>query len=352
MTSDLNRTAEHWAKPQNAQLGLYWTDLTSVQSRLNHKVSGNDCQDWLNYTLHRYFTGKLPLARCYSLGCGHGEVERQLARSEAFILCEASDISDGAIAEAQRAAIAEGLTNIIYTVKNANALTLQPQTYDAVWAHASIHHFECLDHVFATVATALKPNGLFILNEYIGPSRFQFPLAQRQAIQACLDLLPAAYRQMAPDVVNSKTSGWSDILPSRLPQRLLNKWRDGDLLTAIGRRLRFLFAANSGTGLEKSCAFLPTERSVISVDPSEAVHSAEIVPVLKDYFEIVEYKSLGGTILQFLLADIAGNFEQNEASESLLQMLYTIEDTLIETGYLDSDFAYIVATPKRGKLAG
>ena len=89
-------------------------------------------------------------------------------------------------------------------------------------------------------------------------------------------------------------------------------------------------AAHTGAALEKTTANLPTERSVIAVDPSEAVRSAEIVPVLQQYFDLVELRPLGGTILQFLLADIAGNFQQDEAGAQLLEMLFAIEDALID----------------------
>lgn len=349
MTANLQRTAEHWATSWDRQLGLHWTDLAAVQSRLNRRVSGHDDEDWLAYTLRRHFVGRLPLARCYSLGCGHGEVERRLAGLDAFVRCEASDLSPGAIAEARNAAAAEGLNSITYEVNDANSLALAHQTYDAIWAHASVHHFEQLEHAFVQVEQALKPGGLFILNEYVGPNRFQFPSAQRQAIQACLDLLPPAYRQLSPQVAQARLSGdgRQTVLPSDLPQRLLDKWRDGDLLAAVGRRLRLLRAAHAGAPLAKTTASLPTARSVIAVDPSEAVRSAEIVPLLRQHFDIVEYKPLGGTILQFLLADIARNFQRDEAGARLLEMLFAIEDALLDAGHLESDFAYIVAAPKR-----
>lgn len=75
------------------------------------------------------------------------------------------------------------------------------------------------------------------------------------------------------------------------------------------------------------------------------MRSAEIVPLLERYFEIVEFKPLGGTLLQLLLTDIAGNFRSPEG-ERLLTMLFEIEDALLETGDLQSDFAYIVARPR------
>jgi hypothetical protein len=100
-----------------------------------------------------------------------------------------------------------------------------------------------------------------------------------------------------------------------------------------------------GGQLSDQAVDLPTAQSVAAIDPSEAIRAAEIVPVLRHYFEIVEYKPMDGSILQFLLADIAGNFADEEGRK-LLDMLFIIEDTLMAVGDLGSDFAYIVAAPK------
>jgi hypothetical protein len=71
------------------------------------------------------------------------------------------------------------------------------------------------------------------------------------------------------------------------------------------------------------------------------------MPILQQYFEIVEYNEMGGTILQFLLSGIAGNFRSDSPnSMKLLRMLFTIEDTLIEIGDIQSDFACVAAKPK------
>lgn len=349
-SAELRRTAEHWDTqgPWQSGRGLFWLELEAVQRRLNRQVSGRSDIGWLRYTLDRHFAGRLPLQRCLSLGCGEGGLERQLAGLGAFLACDACDIAPGSIAKAQTLARQAGYEHIAYRVEDANHIQLPAQAYDAVWASGAVHHFERLDHVFAQIAAALKPGGLFILNEYIGPSRFQFPPAQRKAIQACLDLLPPAYRRLSPQVAQARLSsgGGQHVWPRNLPQRLLDKWRDGDLLAAVARRLRLLRAAQAGATVEKTTANLPTARSVMAVDPSEAVRSAEIVPVLRQYFDIIEFKPLGGTILQFLLADIAGNFQGDEAGARLLEMLFAIEDALMEIGHLDSDFAYTVAAPK------
>ena len=91
----------------------------------------------------------------------------------------------------------------------------------------------------------------------------------------------------------------------------------------------------------------PTISSVVAYDPSEAVRSANILPVLSSYFEIVDYRPLGGSILQFLLDGIAGNFGPNDPEAvSWLELLFSIEDSLMEMEELGSDFAYIAAKRK------
>jgi SAM-dependent methyltransferase len=344
VTLDRERTAQYWASSWDASLGLHWTDLAAVQRRLNCKVSGDGAEDWLSYSLRQHFSGRLPLTRCYSLGCGCGAVERRLAKLGAFVRCEASDISEGALIEARRAAMSEGIDNITYEVLDANALVLPAQTYDAIWAHASVHHLSQLEHVFSVVGSALKPEGLFILLEYIGPSRFQFPARQREIIQACHDLLPPHFRRLVPASVKQGLPIRMEGGPHWYLQRVIEKLREGDLIGAVARRLRLVYAARTGRDLLRHGPNLPTASSVKARDSSEAIRSAEIVPVLREHFRIVEFKPLGGSILQFLLADIAGNF-QSEAGNQLLEMLFIIEDALMATGELDSDFAYIVATP-------
>ena len=88
---------------------------------------------------------------------------------------------------------------------------------------------------------------------------------------------------------------------------------------------------------------------VAKVDPSEAIRSEEILDVVLRYFEVVEKRDLGGTLLQFLLSGIAGNFRADDPrSLRILEMLFTIEDALMEVGDLESDFVVVVARPKRG----
>lgn len=72
------------------------------------------------------------MARCLSLGCGRGQVEREWAARRAFLACDAYDISPASIADAVAAANADGCTSIHFAVADINQIELPPQTYDAV----------------------------------------------------------------------------------------------------------------------------------------------------------------------------------------------------------------------------
>lgn len=54
---------------------------------------------------------------------------------------------------------------------------------------------------------------------------------------------------------------------------------------------------------------------MIANDPSEAVRSADLLPMMEGRFEILERKNLGGTILMHLLYDIVQNFRWDDPHE-------------------------------------
>ena len=92
---------------------------------------------------------------------------------------------------------------------------------------------------------------------------------------------------------------------------------------------------------------MPDPAAVAALDPSESVRSADICKVLSQFFTVAEFNACGGTILQFLLHKIMGNFQEEDAdSMKVLRMLFKMEDTLLEIGDIQTHFALIVARPK------
>jgi SAM-dependent methyltransferase len=303
--------------------------------------------------MQRYFDGKLPLDRCLSLACGEGRLERYLAQLGMFRQCDAFDVSEESISMASSKAELAGIHGIHYEVADINELKLDRSVYDAIFIDSGAHHFENLEHVFQELACALKPGGLLLLNEYVGPNRFQFPERQKEIASLCLRLIPRRYRILPaitpvtiPDGVSlSAVNVRRGILWAF--GRLIDKLRDRGLKEVVARRFRKAFVSKSGPGATKDEISFTLPRDVSSIDPSEAVRSEDIMPVISQFFEIVERRDWGGSILQFLLSDIAGNFkDEDPESIAIIKMLANIEEMLIRSGELQSDFAFIVAQPR------
>ena len=90
-----------------------------------------------------------------------------------------------------------------------------------------------------------------------------------------------------------------------------------------------------------------TIEEINAVDPSEAIRSADILKLLPQYFDILEIRGYGGTLLQPLLNEIAGHFaEDDPCSMGYLQSFFDLEDQLIASGKLPHDCAIIVARRK------
>lgn len=354
MKADINVTAQRWsdatARFSGRNAGVSWGDAgPEIHRHINSRISGSPDIDWVAYTLDKYFKGRLPLAKCLSLGCGDGNLERRLAQFGAFQHFDACDVAEGSLLEARKLAEEKHIANIHYYSADLNTIALPTGVYDSVWIHHSMHHVEALEHICQQISQSLKPGGLMILNEYIGPNRFQVSSRQKEVVDLCLKLLPARYRMVVQEQL--------DLEMDRSPfkkgakwffSRLIDKVRDGDLMGIVHRRLSAYMASARAQGLEKTSFAFPSRRDVISMDPSEAIRSEEIVEVLQRDFDIIEKKNWGGNVLHFLLSGIAGCFSaEDQLSQNLLKMLIAIEDTLLQCGEFKSDFAYIVARPKQ-----
>ena len=279
--------------------GIHWTELIAIHERLNRKMSGDTHIDLFRYIIN-FLSERgvdIPLQRCLTLGCGAGDFERSLAKYKVCLRHDGYDISEGAIRKAENKAREEGLSHVRYAVSDINAVSLPVEAYDVVFGISSIHHLERLEHVFSEVRKTLKPHGFFILHEFVGPTKFQWTDAQLNIINGALEMLPDKYCVSRKDGVTVKKKHWRP-------------------------------------GLEE----------MNNVDPSEAVRSGDILKVLPLYFDVLEKKDLGGTVLHLLLDGIAGNFDyDNPKDMRILKMLFEIEDAFIDIDAIQSDFALVIA---------
>lgn len=350
-----DRVASVWSR--EIDVSGDWFSLRPIRQHTYQRITGGSKQWWLYYVLDRFLAGYLPLGRCLSLCCGTGHLERALVQRGAFLHCDAFDIAEGALVRARKLAAREGIDSISYQHCDVNQLVLPTGRYDAVFAHSAIHHIENLEQVFGAVRQGLVPGGWFILNEYVGPTQFQLDDRQVEVINGALKILPRRYRLLAgegkgpkKDVVQGGVRQSQSHLarPSQSPvifaKKVLEKARSGHLLEAFYRRGRRWLYRKRDIPLYKNAFRPPTVSEITLYDPSEAIRSAEIVPLIREYFDIVEIKGYGGTILQFLLKDIAQNFdEEDDTDMAFLDLLMQIEDLSIECSDLTDNFAVIIA---------
>jgi SAM-dependent methyltransferase len=299
-TSDVSRVRQVWDDQagQWAGRGVHWTEHPAVQARLHARTGGPGARDRFQYLLYRYFDdGARKVDRVLTLGCGAGDFERGFAQYGFASAHDAVDIAAGAIAMAVDAAREGGFDHIHYQAMDLNEACLIPDAYDVVFGLSTVHHIANLEHLFTQVRAALRPGGYFLLDEFIGPSQFQWP-----------------DRQLA--IVN-------------------------DTLASLPEHLR---RSISRPGSFKAPVTRPSIEAMNAGDPSESIRSADILPLLPGYFDVLEVRGGGGSLLHLLLEDIAGNFAPAEPDAThWLDALFHLEDALIADGTLADDFAVIIA---------
>jgi SAM-dependent methyltransferase len=266
-----------------------WMANTAVLMHLNERATGDPARDWLSSWAHRWFVGHD--LRVLVLGCGEGWLERAVAEWPFVAHIDAVDFAEQAVARAREAA--RGMAKIRYGVVDLNRDELPRDAYDVVVAHSVLHHVENLEQAYAQIERCMRADATLIVNEYVGPNRFQYGDDVSSAINALLRALPEELRR--PYDVRAR----------------------------------------------------PTVAEMIANDPSEAVRSEELVALMERHFDVRERKNIGGTILQHLLYDIVQNFRFEVPRErSLLQMLCTIEAMLVDRGRIPCDFAMFAARRK------
>jgi len=173
-------------------------------------------------------------------------------------------------------------------VIDLNRAELPRDAYDVIVAHAVLHHVENLEHAFAQIERTMRPNATLVMNEYVGPARFQYSdevLSIINTLLACIGLPPKSR---------------------------------------------------------------PTVEEMLANDPTEAVRSDELLAFTARVFEVLERKEIGGTILQHLLYGVIQNFRFEVPRErAIVEMLCTIEAMLVDLHRIPCDYV-ILAARKRG----
>ncbi len=253
-----------------------WSSIPYFQARLHQRIN-------LVETAKAGMNNRTGL-RALTLGCGDMKGEYGLLRRFDVTEIVAYDLSEG-----QRTNFYERVydpaadVEVDYRIGDAAADSLGSGEFDIVYIQQSFHHFEEVEKVAANIRMALRPDGVFLLNDYIGPPFLQRSQRQRSATRRIWRHLPPRLRTDAGGKV------WDDIL---IP---------------------------------------PIE----SLPPHEAVRSDAILPSLRENFDIIDEHQFAG-----LLFPLFNGFAQNYTADDLVfvKSMWEVDEWMIAEGAIEPNF--------------
>jgi ubiquinone/menaquinone biosynthesis C-methylase UbiE len=255
--------------------------------------------DFFSY-LHTHYP-QCHNAHALSLCCGDGSFETQLIQKGVFQKITGLEISAERIHHGSAQVNVNNLANQLnFLQQDVNQGQFGEACFDVVFAKAALHHIQNLEDAFAGMKRCLKPGGLLVAIDFFGPTRFQWSDKQLHA------------------------SNW--FWEHRVPPALHSN-ADGSQTLPITR---------------------PSLETMISMDPSEAVRSSEIMTFLESNFKVIDNFALGGTVMNLLLyGERVNRFDANDPfHNAILEEAVQYERQLLESGQLSSDFRFVVAQVK------
>jgi SAM-dependent methyltransferase len=290
--SSIEHEAEHWNQHAKAQAGgeqHAWLDHPLVAEHYQRRglIEGRSWERWVVARLGR------PARRTLELGCGTGSRSMSLFETGCSHAIDGLDVIESAIEVAEQSRRQQRAPGQ-FRVADINTVVLAPDTYDLVFSCHSFHHFAALEHIMAQIHDALTPDGFFVLEEFVGPTQFQWTDVQIELVRALMMCLPPRLRAF--------------------------RW--GATKTYEGR---------------------PTREEVVAVSPFESIRSGEIGRLFAERFHVVATLALGGTLQHLLYNGIIHNFVAgDDEARRCLQAVLQIEDALIDARLLPSDFSLLV----------
>jgi SAM-dependent methyltransferase len=270
--------------------GRYWNDLPQVLAYMCENFTGDPRKWWVEDFRERY--GRVPFDRMLVLNCGNGWVERELVDRGLTRQAVAFDYSHDLLCQASRQ---RGSRPIAYFRADANRVDFPDDTFDLVVNVAALHHVQYIHRLSRVLCRALRPDGVMVSFDYIGPGRNQYSWRHWHHIRRANRLLPVHLRKRP--------------------------------------LVRHSLAA------------------MLAEDPTEAIHSDLIFPALACYFELVERHDTGGGVAYEVLTHNPRIWDVplDELSPHVSRVL-EMDRRLCARGTVPPMFSYFIARPFKARL--
>ncbi len=288
---------------------LRWWHSQCVVKHINQKICGQPLEAFsggINQRLLEISEGKT-LSKGISVGCGNGQKEMDLLKKGLIGHFHLYELAEARIEQGKQLAKTWQLEDRV-TFHNGNAFEVETtaESFDFVHWNNSLHHMLDVEQAVRWSHHILRRGGLFYMDDFIGPSRFQWSDRNLALVDRILKILPEKYLVKPPG-------------------GLRKKGIKGQIKGLLGK-----FFLKGPKNLIRS-AKRPTVERMIEMDPSEAADSGRILEMVKRYFPSAEIVLTGGAVYHLALNDIIYNFD-DDRDKHLMELLLVIDDLCSELG--------------------
>jgi SAM-dependent methyltransferase len=232
-----------------------------------------------------------------SIGCGFGQKEIDLVRAGIVGQFDLFEISDQRMAAARKLAEAGGVSDRVNCFEIDVFSSDWPVFYDLAYWSNSLHHMLNTKDAVQWSYDHLVDGGWFAMDDYVGPSRFQW---------------------------SERNLAMANSVRESLPKKYLIDYRDSSKMLPI-KIMR------------------PLLESMLSTDPTEAADSDNIIPSIKRFFPHCKITLTGGCIYHLPLNDVLVNFQDDSPEDqALLKSLLLVDEAMCYSGETHYAVAFAV----------
>ncbi len=262
---------------------------------ISKPLTGDAEKWWLHEVAQKYLVP--PPARVLSLGCGMAQPEEYLVEHGFAQHIVAYEISQEAIhAARERIARIPWASRIELRCGDSLDDGLESGSFDVVFVEAAIHHFIRIEEMFQMMHRVLKRDGLLIFDEYVGPDHHQYP----------------------PDLVR--------------------------ILDGLNACLALQYRFDHLSSAPRESMIKPPLEFMLNYDPSEGVHASRILPLTYQYFDVIQRKNYGGTIMRPFFTGVLPNFDFDDPKDqTVARLIIFLEQELTIHGILPHHNTNVVA---------
>lgn len=290
-----DRAADHWNQlAAGPPRGARWWQNAEIVRHINTVVCGRPL-DGVSAGVRamvRSLVPGLPLYRGVAIGAANGAKEMDLVADGVVERMEIFEIAGERVAQGRALAEERGLSDRVTFHERLLDPADDIGLFDLVHWNNALHHMLDVDEWLQWSREVLEPGGVLVMDDFVGPDRFQW--TDRQLRYA------SRFRATLPDRLLEHPMHPGQLLPREVPR--------------------------------------PTVEHMISVDPTEAADSSRILGALERHFPHAWVRPTGGVMYSLALEDVIYNVDDT-LDEGFVSQAMLLDEALTDMG----EFHYAVA---------